>query len=99
MQRPAALSFTRKAAQVRLAVFGVDAYWRGQVIRVAMRKVDELELASGGYEQGGMVQAFTLQNGIEMHDRLVVDGKTYRVTEVATNPHTPEIKLTMQVNK
>jgi hypothetical protein len=97
MQKSAVTKFATQAARTRLRVFGeVGTLGISTPITLAVKRLSEKELEDGGFETAGQVQALTLHEGIQVHNRITVGGVVYRVTSIARQTHTPEVSLTLE---
>jgi hypothetical protein len=88
-------SFATKAAAVRQGMFAEDAIWNGHAIRIVCLPASELDQMAGGYEPGGTMRCLTTQTGIKLHDRIVIGGKTWQVSDSKQSSNNPEISLTL----
>jgi len=95
MTKNSVTAFSRRASIARMKIFGESATWKGMEITIATNRRLQKELESGGFEQAGELRVLTLQQGIALHDEILFGGKKYRVTEVVTQTHTPEVSLTI----
>jgi len=97
MQKAAVSSFALKSARTRLKIYGVVATLGVSTpITLAVKTLKEVELADGGFEVAGEIQAMTLQTGIVVHNKITVGGIEYRVTSVTSQTHTPEFSITLR---
>ena len=75
------VSFSKKAANVRLSAFGQTAVWNGKAIKVVLFPASEIDQMEGGYEENTSIKCETFEP-FRVHDLVQVLGKKYIVNEL-----------------
>ena len=80
-------AFQRKAFASESALYGKDALIAGKAHRLLLRKVDALEAATGGFEDGGgeLSAQFQGPNPPSVHALVVIGSKNYRILSVVSS--------------
>lgn len=87
MTSTALASFQRKAFATEAALYGKDCTIAGKSVRLLLRKVDALEAATGGFEEGGGELSAQFQGPTPpaVHALVVVGAKGYRILSVVSS--------------
>ena len=89
--------FSTTASSSRNASYGVTATLGASTITIVCQPLTDLELASGGFEQSGIMRALVSGDTIpNIHDHLIIGEKTWVVRKKVESTASVEFGLTLE---